>query len=279
MPKRMNVSPEEARALRRLITGKPFVYQKEITSIKVQTIMPSEDGKGRTLFDILTGRNQRDMTPLELQYHNPLEAKVGCTVSFDEEESLKGINFVIEKISVYETKIGRDKFHHTDYHLKGISLDHDNYIRLRLRVTPDENVTNKLGCTVQLLHLYDEMGWDEGFWNCVNDPSGEFQVNYDDAGQELPEPTCYFRPEISGRRLTEAYSARLTLLQDKDGNATIEENELEHYNVTYWDFGREAQDENEQPFIEYLYIEMDDESRYFTFLRGRDILPADILVF
>jgi hypothetical protein len=241
--------------------------------------MPSDDGKGRTLFEILTGRNQRDMTPLELQYHNPLEAKVGCTVSFDNEEDWKNINFVIEKISVYETKVGRDTFHHTDYHLKGISLDHDNYIRLRLRVTPDENVTNKLGCTVQLLHLYDEMGWDEGFWDCVNSPSGEFHVNYDDDGNELDESIKYWRPEINGRLLTEAYHARLTLLQDKDGNATIEDDELEHYDVTYWDFGREAVDENEQSFTEYLNIEMDDETRYFTFLRGKDILPADILIF
>lgn len=241
----------------------------------------SADGKGRTLFDILTGRNQRDMTPLELQYHNPLEAKVGCTVSFDNEEDLKGINFVIEKISVYKTKVGRETFQHTDYHLKGISLDVDNYIRMRLRVTPDENVTNQLGCTVQLLHLYDEMGWDEGFWEVVNDASGEFRINYDDDGNELADEDVikFWRPEVHGRRLTEAYSARLTLLQDKDGDATIDDDELEHYDVTYWDFGREAQDENEQTFVQYLFIEMDDESRYFTFLRGRDILPADILVF
>lgn len=243
--------------------------------------MPSKDGRGRTLFEILTGRNERDMTPLELQYHNPLEAKVGCTVCFENEPKWRNINFVIEKISVYETKIGRETYYHTDYHLKGMSLDVKNYIHLRLRVTPDENVTNKLGCQVQLLHLYDEMGWDEGFWNCVNDSSGEFHINYDDAGNELPDDDVikFFRPEISGRRLTEAYHAKVTLLQDKDGNATIEDDELERFTMTYWDFGRETADENQQPFIEYLNIEMDDETKYFTFLRGRDILPADILIF
>lgn len=243
--------------------------------------MPSSDGKGRTLLEILTGKNQRDMTPLELQYHNPLEAKVGCTISFEDKADLAGINFVIDKISVYETTVGRNKFHHTDYHLKGISLDVDNYIRLRLRVIPDENVTNKLGCRVQLLHLYDECVWDEGLYECVNDPTGEFWVNFDDEGNELDEANrrIYWRPEVGGRPLTDPYHARETLLEDKDGDAIITEDELEHFDVTYWDFARETQDENEQTYTEHLHIEMDDESRYFTFLRGQDILPSDIFVF
>jgi hypothetical protein len=243
--------------------------------------MSSEDGKGRTLFEILTGKNKRDMTPLELQYHNPLEVKVGCTINFTGVAEWSSINFVIKEISVYKTEIGRDTYYHTDYHLKGISLDHDNYVHLRLRVTPDEDVTNELGCTVQLLHLYDEMPWDEGFWDVVNNPSGEFLVNYDDEGNELPDDQVriYYRPEISGRRITEAYHSNLTLLQDKDGDATIQEDELEHYEVTYWDFGRITQDANEQEYMEYLFVEMDDDTKYFELFRGKEILPSDIMVF
>lgn len=243
--------------------------------------MPSSDGKGRTLLEILTGRNQRDMTPLELQYHNPLEAKIGCTASFEHDPAMAGINFVIEKISVYETTVGRKKFHHTDYHLKGISLDVDNYIRLRLRVIPDESVANQLGCRVQLLHLYDECAWDEGLYECINDPTGEFWVNFDDDGKELDEENrrVYWRPSVGGLPLVGPYNARETILEDKDGNSIIEEDELEHFNVIYWDFARETQDENEQPYKEHLHIEMDEESKYFTFLRGQDILPSDIFIF
>lgn len=242
-------------------------------------IMESKDGRGRTLFEIFTGRNKRDMTPLELQYHNPLEAKVECTVCFEHEEDIKGINFVIKKISVYETKIGRNSNFHTDYHLRGISLDEDNYIHLKLRVTPDENVTNKLGCRVQLFQMHDELGWDQGFWDCVNDPSEEFHVNYDRDGNELADDEVrkYFRPE--SRKVSGGYNADVTLLQDKDGNATIEDDELDHFKTTYWDFGREDIDENGQAFTEYLIVEMDDESRYFTIFCGRDVIASEILVF
>ncbi len=238
----------------------------------------SADGRGRTLFEILTGRNQRNMTPLELQYHNPLEAKVGCTVSFEHEAEIKDINFVIEKISVYETRIGRQKFYHTDYHLKGISLDVDNYVRMRLRVIPDEQATNKLGCRIQLLYLYDEMQYDEGFHkNVLGDPSGIFQVNQDDEGKDLPEGAERKYARVGGN--TEPYHANLTLLQDTDGDSKVEEDELEHSKATYWEFARNTDDENGQPFDEFLTIEMDDETGFFTFLRGREIEPFQVTVF
>lgn len=243
--------------------------------------MSSADGQGRTLLEILTGKNKRDMTPLELQYHNPLEAKIGCTISFGHDPDMAGINFVIEKISVYETKVGRNKFYHTDYHLKGISLDVENYIRMRLRVTPDDNVANELGCKVQLLYLYDESSWDEGLFECVNDPSGEFHVNYDDEGNELADDCVrkYWRPEVGGLPVTDPYHAQETVLEDKDGDATVDEDELEHFQVTYWDFSRGTQDENAQAYIEALHIEMDDEERYFTFLRGQEIPSSEVFVF
>lgn len=236
----------------------------------------SSDEKGRTLFEILTGRNQRDMTPLELQYHNPLEAKVGCTVSFEHEPDIAGINFVIEKISVYETQIGPKKFYHTDYHLKGISLDVENYIRMRLRLIPDENLISELGCRVQLLHLYHEMGWDQPFYDDVlGCSSGEFWVNHDDDGTELEEPRKYWRIED----VLVPYESSLTLLYDADGDGNIDDDELEHSQVHYWDYSRLTNDENEQEITEFLTIEMDDETQYFTFLRGTDIEPSQIIIF
>lgn len=231
--------------------------------------MPSKDGKGRTLFEILTGRNKRDLTPLELQYHNPLGAKVGQTVSIDHDEEISGINFVLEKISVYETKIKERKFHHTDYHLKGVTLDRDRPLRLRLRLTPDEDETNKLGSKITLLTLYDEMEWDEEFHdNVLSNSEGIFDVNYDDDGKELSEPRRYWRIED----YLDPYHARVTVLADKDGNGTIEENELERLDVTYWDYSRETVDgHTDQRFCEFLTIEMNDKSHYFTFLRGREV--------
>ena len=48
--------------------------------------MKSADGKGRTLFEMLVGRNKRDMTAQELQVYNPLQAKVGWSVSVSYED-------------------------------------------------------------------------------------------------------------------------------------------------------------------------------------------------
>lgn len=238
--------------------------------------MSSADGRGRTLFEILSGRNQRDMRPLELQYHNPLDAKVGCTVSFDSEPGISGINFVIDEISVYETRIGNKRFFHTDYHLKGISLDHDVPIRMRLRLIKDENVFDQLGHRLQLLYLYDEMSYDESFHHDVlGNHKGELEVHHADDGTELEEPRMYWRVED----VVEPYKARQTLLRDLDGDGSIEDDELEHRSTTYWDYHRDTEDENQQSVREFLTIEMDDETGYFTFLRGTEILPSQVTVF
>lgn len=263
--------------------------------------MNSADGKGRSLFDILTGRNQQDMTPLELQYHNPLDAKIGCTVCIDHEEDMSGINFVIEKISVYETEIDREKFYHTDYHLKGTNLDTDGYIRMRLRLIPDEDVTDEMGQRIQLLYLYDEKGWDEDLYDmlCNNgdydpterlvvhddgteemapyDEEGEtsYKDRFDNEGNELEELRQYWRVDSA----SDPYNSNCTLLEDLDGDGTIEDDELERFPITSWDFIRLTDDENDQEITEYLTVEMDDDTRYFTFLRGTDIKPFQITVF
>lgn len=249
--------------------------------------MTSADGRGRNLFEIITGRNKRDMRPLELQYHNPLEAKVGSTVSFSHEPSISGINFVIEAISVYKTKIRSKSFFHTDYHLKGVSLDHDAPVRLRLRLIPDENVENELGHRVQLLYLYQEMGYDKSLHTEVlADPSGELQVNHDDDGKELEVARKYWRVED----VIDPYRANVTLLKDADGDGTIEDEELERRKVTYWDFHRDTTNpDNGIEFREFLTVEMDgnvDEksgkmegSGYFRFLRGSEIHTSEVTVY
>lgn len=237
--------------------------------------MASKDGKGRTIFDIITGNNQKDLTPLELQYHNPLKAKVGNTVSFDHEPDIKDINFVIEKISVYETKIGNRKFYHTDYHLRGIALEMDKPLRYRLRLSPDEDENNAIGCKLLLLNLYDEMEWDQSFFeDTLGDPSGEFWVKKDDSGQPLEEPRIYWRIND----VVDSYHARQTILSDKDGDGTVEESELERHNIEYWDYSRMTKNAEDQDYLETLVVEMNDKTRYFTFLRGIELQAFQVTV-
>lgn len=230
--------------------------------------------KGRTLFDILTGRNKENVPPLELQYHNPLAAKVGMTVSFDHEPDIRDINFVIEKMSVYETLIDTKKFHHTDYHLKGVSIDADRPLRFRLRLIPDPDSNDKIGCRIQLLQVVDTLEWDENLYNAVNNDQGEFQVNEDDFGNTLPEPKLYWRVED----VIDPYHANITILKDDDGDGVVEMSELERLSMTYWDFHRDTKNEHQQTIREYLTVEMNDKTRFFTFLRGTDVEAFQVTV-
>lgn len=235
----------------------------------------SADGRGRTLFDIIMGRNKHDPTPLELKYPNPLGAKVGCTVSFQHDPEISGINFVIDKIAIYETNIGSETFTHTDYHLRGVTLSSNEPYRFRLRLIPDADETNTLGCKVQLLKLYDEMEWDQEFHdNVLCNEAKEIDINYDDQGEALAEPNRYWRVED----ILSPYEAHVTLLADKDGDGEVEKHELDKYHVQYWDYHRETDDVNGQSFTEFLTIEMNVKSHYFTFLRGKDIDAFQITV-
>jgi hypothetical protein len=255
--------------------------------------MSSANGKGRTLFEILTGRNKRDMRPLELQYHNPLDAKVGQTISVDHDPQTLGINFVIERMSVYKTTIKGAAYYHTDYHLKGVTLDRDTPLRLRLRLIPDKDVNNTLGHRIYLLNLYDERGWESteeevkaGWYGdkpfgeflvekVLNNGTGTFEVNQDDNGADLAEPRKYWRVEDA----IDPYKARVTVLTDKDGDGKVEEKELDRFDVTYWDYHRETKDAiTGQTFVELLTVEMKDKARYFTFLRGREVGAFQVMV-
>jgi hypothetical protein len=139
---------------------------------------------------------------------------------------------------------------------------------MRLRLTPDEDATNKLGCKIHLLHLYDEMEWDESFYsNVLNNGTGILDVNQDDAGNPLEDARRYWRVED----VLDPYHARVTVLADKDGNGKIEESELERLDVTYWDYHRDTEDVNKVPFTETLSVEMTHSPRYFLFLKGREI--------
>lgn len=234
----------------------------------------SKDGRGRTIWDIITGANLKDLTPLELQYHNPLKAVIGVSMSFEHDLQLSGINFFLEGIIVYEKKIGNKKFHHTDYVLRGTTLDHPKPVRLKLRVIPDEDADT--GYRYELYLLYDEFAWDQGFHDQVlGDVTKEFYVNLDDDGSVLDEKRVYWRIND----VFDPYVARVTFMKDVDKDGEIEESELERSDVSYWDYSRITKDlETEQDFTEYLLVEMDHDTRYFTLLRGRDIHPSQVSI-
>jgi hypothetical protein len=242
--------------------------------------MKSADGRGRTVFEMLTGKNKRDMTPQETQVHNPLEAKIGCSVTFEHEPELRGYNFFIESIWVWETKIGRQKFYHTDYNLRATVIGKDKPIRIKLRLIPDEDTTEDIGHKIQVLEQYMEFGWkfceDNNFLSVLEDPEGVFRILQDREGNPYDDdnaPTFWRVDDVR-----EPYTSRVTILKDVDGDGVVQSDELEHLDYQIWDYSRETTDENGQSFVEFLNVEQDVDSRYFTIYRGREVKPFQITV-
>lgn len=249
------------------------------------SLHPSADGKGRTIWEIITGQNKKDMTPLELQYHNPLGAKVGCTLTFANRPEYAGVYFVIEKIVVYKTTIRNKDFFMTDYCCKGNARDWDKPERVRLRLIPDEDSMNELGHQCQLLKVYADFDYDKEFEEYVQANGGHlpewdaedevtFKVNYEHYEDEvaMEQPWRYWRVDD----VVDPYEARATTLADDDGSGTIEDDELEHASVTYWDFHRTAIDEEGEEITEFFNVERDDETGYFYMLKGTPIHARSI---
>lgn len=228
--------------------------------------VPSGDGKGRTLFQRLFGLNKKDMTSKETKCYNPLNAKIGSTMSFDDME-FRGINFLIESIEAYITTAAGKEFPHTDYCLKGIDQSQDKPLRLRLRVSPNKD--NAKGYQLELYRPYDEMKWDEGFYtNVLQAENHEFHIEQDDNGNQLDEPSIYWR--VNGAE--DPYSAVKTIMKDSNNDGKIEESEMDKEHVSYWDYSRETTNTDTQlSFLEYILVEMDDETKYFTLYRGRQM--------
>lgn len=221
----------------------------------------------KTLWQILTEK-PKEVQSAELSYYNPLKSKIGKFITLAE---FDGINFVIDQIICYNTKIGNKEFKHTDYILRGLD-NTGNTVYKRLRLIKDNSV-NEFACSVQVLDQYDQFEWDKEFEdNVLLDSSGEFHIDRTPDGQNLDPPLIYWRVEDCKK----AYNARKVILVDKDNNGVIEEKELEKENITYWDYNRIAKDKNDQK--EYLWVEKNDKNGWFTLFKGEEINSKSIFV-
>ena len=251
--------------------------------------MKSADGKGRTLFEMLVGRNKRDMTSQELQVHNPLQAKIGWSVSISCEDDLAGCNFFVESIWVWETKIGDKTFYYTDYNLKAMAaVGQVKPIRIKLRLIPDDDSSNELGHKFQMLRSYMEFGWkfaaDNNFLDVLADEEGVFKILADRDGNPIDEnmqPT-YWRVDD----VRDPYKCRVKILKDLDGDGAVQKDELQDADYLVWDYHRDTTDPvTQQTYRENLNVE--EEVQYdngeaqciwFTIYTGREVEPFQVTV-
>ncbi len=239
---------------------------------------PSENGKGRTIFEMLSGRNKRDMTPQEFKYPNPLGARIGTSMSFTMDHDMLGLNFFVQSILVGTTNIASQSFIHTDYQLRAIAPGQPP-IRVKLRVEPDEDAPNDLKHRLYFLRNYTELRWDaaqaNNFLSVLADPEGVFKILTDADGtvyDEADQPTYWRIDDVR-----DPYPCRVTILKDLDGDGAVQKDELQYLDYLIWDYHRDTVLED-QPVREYLYVEEETDSRYFVLYRGREVSPFQVTV-
>src|SRR5262249_18836669 len=135
--------------------------------------------KGKTLWEMLVANLQG---PAELQFCNPLQAKVGSAVTLDEVE-LRDFHFFLREVREYKRAIGGQEFCFADYVLVARPVNAADVV-FRLRLLPVDDPGRAEGVThhALLLKQYDDLPYNENLHRAVTDTTKTFHVHED--GQE-----------------------------------------------------------------------------------------------
>ena len=227
-----------------------------------------------TLWEMLkkkvSGEEEEQEEPLELQFHNPLQLEIAHTVKLDVIDTdgvdLGPLNFDVRQIREVKRVIGDQTFFFVDYDLLGRSLAGDE-IRKRLRLIPMENPDAETTHDVLLLNRFDEFAYHEEFVKglAFDQNNGEFY--------EQEFEATYWRPE----GVEEPWDARTAYIRDADSDGKVEEDEIRIGTLRYWDFGRDTEDDGGNTITEWYMVEMD-ENGYLEIWIGAEINPTRISV-
>ena len=222
--------------------------------------------RGKTLWEMLM---EKLSGPVEFQFYNPLRARIGHAVTIEEVE-LRDYNFFLREIREYKRTIGGQAFSFADYVLLARPLGGGDVLwRLRLNPVDDPDRHGGLTHHTLLLEMYDEMAYDQGLHQVVQDDTKRFQVIED--GQVTEE---YWRiNDVTG-----SYKAQVAVIADVNRDNKVEMSEVQRLQLEYWDYWREVKDEGGTAVTEYLFIEIDTSNGWFQLWKGREIDPQRVLV-
>ena len=215
--------------------------------------------RGKTLWEMLVEYFQSG--PVELRFYNPLKAKVGSFVTFDEFD-LKDLDFRVEELRESRRDIRGREFLSADYGLLARPLGKPE-VPVRLRLNPVENPERAGGLThyALLLRLDDEMAFTEDLHNILRDGTGEFRVLEDG------EVKAVFT-RVGG--VLEPYRVRVAVVRDANFDQKVEKDEVERREIESWDYERETTGDGGVVKKEYLFVEMDRETGWFQIWRGHE---------
>jgi hypothetical protein len=222
--------------------------------------------QGKTLWEMFLEHFEG---PVEMQFYNPLKARVGGAVMIDLID-WRDRQFRVQEIREYRRHIEGKSFTFVDYVLLDRPLGQPD-LTVRLRINPVADPTKVAGLQHQvlLLQLFDEMPYDEGLHQVVNDTTRRFEVI--ENGQVTEE---YWRlHDVVG-----PYKAQVSVLQDTDRDGKAEKQEVQRVQLEYWDYWREIQDAAGQALAQFLFVEMDKRTGWFQIWRGEEVDPQKVFV-
>lgn len=205
-------------------------------------------------------------------YSNPLNISFENTVKLDDID-LSNVNFRLSSIEEATIDLNKEKFVVVDYNLQGVAHSQistsDGKFKehnVKLRVMADDSLLNESKCRVLLLTKFDELEYDEGFLNHLNDESKKFNIE-DDLDDENPDNDI-FEEFWRCNDVGVPYFAKVKFIKNfKESTYTKE----------FWDYSRITKIE-ETEVEEYIYVEMNKETGFFTLWRGTEMLAKNISV-
>ena len=214
---------------------------------------------GKTLWEMLKSKFQG---PAELMITNPLKAKIGSvfelkTIDFN------GQLFKLRQIYEYRRIINGETFFFTDYDLFDAGKNQVVCLRLNPVANPDE--ASGLTHDVIALKLYDEFGYNADFLNVVNATTKEFEVQENGVVTER-----YWRIND----VQDPYVATVTVVT----SATQTKDDLKSQSVKYWDYWRQIKDEADQPFNEFLFVDINQTDGWTQIWKGAAVDPLKVSV-
>lgn len=205
---------------------------------------------GRTLWEILTTKKVTH----ELKHYNPLGLKIGSIVKINTVDTIDH-NFVLKGVREVNRYIDRKDFKFCDYDV--LSGD----VRKRLRVIPKNE-----GYDIVLFEFREEFPYEEGFHEWLKN---NHEVELGDLNPD--DPPHYWRVND----LTKPWEAKTVSMFDANNDNVINDDELEHGKLTYWDFWRDTKDEGGNKVTEFYNIEMDQDGMFSIWV-GRIIDPLQV---
>lgn len=189
------------------------------------------------------------------QIINPLKAKIGSSVVIDVLD-YRDITFFIKEICEVSRTIGKNNYPLIDYFLLAKQIkDEDVLIKMRLMPSSSSNID--LQHNVVLLQKYDELVFNQDFRNLLNDE--EFIITKDDV-----EIGRFWRINS----VKNSYKCSSKIINEVSEKSVEDTPQVK---FEYWDYWREFQNEANQCNKEFLFIEMESDTGYFTLWKGIEI--------